>query len=58
MFDTCLSLRRDLPAGFGPLDGVNVDSVEDTGPQTGQPIRSAARPHWDFLARAFRGGVG
>lgn len=55
---TCLSTGRDLPADFVPLDGPQVDSVEDPRPQVSHTVRSAFRPDWDFLARALWGAVG
>ncbi|TNN45350.1 hypothetical protein EYF80_044454 [Liparis tanakae] len=56
--ETCLSLCGALPAGFAPLDGPNVDSVEDTGPQASQHVRGAVRADWDLLTRALWRAVG
>ncbi len=55
---TCLSLCWDLPGGFVPFDGPDVDSVEDPRPQASQHVRSAVRPDWNILTWALRWAVG
>lgn len=55
---TCLCFCWNLPGCFVPLDGPDVDSVENSRPQASQHVRGPVRPNRDFLTRALRRGVG
>lgn len=54
---TCFRLRRRPSADFVPLEGPDVDGVENPRLQTNHPVRGAVSSHGNLSTGALGGGV-